>query len=253
MRSNSKNLTLAEAATGSNMNVYGDLSTSQLPEGNWQETEETYVEMSGGLIDAPQNTQSLKGTMERNIRPTESTDLTDGYVDMNTLAGKRKEMMKEAINRSSKKASPTKTKLCTMVLLAITVSAVISIAVSVAQQILLEYVIHDNQSLSDHLTKFNCSSWIAARCTLNYIDNNTYECATDAVPIKDEDLIVMGIQCVQLSAYELSLPMTTSLIVEEESNVAKCSCTVKDNSQKDFTLLCGIWIRNCSPKNNNGS
>ena len=234
-------------ATGTIMNVYGDLSTSQLPEGNWQETEEAYVEMSGGLIDTLQNTESLKRSMEHNT----SSNLTDGYVDMNTLTRKRKEMMEETLKSSSKKTSLTKTKLCAMVLLAITMSAVISIAVSVATQILFEHVInmHDNQSSFDHLAKFNCSSWIAARCNLNYTNDDTYECVTEAVPIEDKGLIAMAIQCVQLGAYELSLPMVTSLIFEEESNEAKCSCRVKNSSNKNSTLLCGIWISNCSPKN----
>ena len=233
------------------MNVYGDLSTSQLPEGNWQETEEAYVEMSGGLIDALQNTESLKRSMEHNTRPMESSNLTDGYVDMNTLTRMRKEMMEETLKSSSKKTSLTKIKLCAMVLLAITMSAVISIAVSVATQILFEYFIHmhDNQSSFDHLAKFNCSSWIAARCNLNYTNDDTCECVTEAVPIEDKCLIAMAIQCVQLGAYELSLPMATSLIFEEESNEAKCSCRVKNSSNKNSTLLCGIWISNCSPNN----
>lgn len=236
------------------MNVYGDLSTSQLPEGNWQETEEAYVEMSGGLIDTLQNTHSLKRSIEHNTGPMESSNLTDGYVDMNTLTRKRKEMMEKALKSSSKKTSLTKTKLCAMVLLAITMSAVISIAVSVATQILFEYVIHMhdnqlNQSSFDHLAKFNCSSWIAARCNLNYTDNNTYECVTEAVLIEDKGLIAMGIQCVQLGAYELNLPMATSLVFEEESKEAKCSCRVKNSSNENSTLFCGIWISNCSPNN----
>ena len=237
------------AGIGNNMNPYGDLSLSQLPEGNWQETEEAYVEMSGGLIDTLQNTDSLKRSMEHSTRPMERSNLTDGYVDMNTLTRKRKEVMEEAIKSSSKKTSLTKTKLCAMVFLAITMSAVISIAVSVATQILFDYVIHDNQlnqSSLDHLTRFNCSSWIAARCTLNYTDNNTYECLTEAVSIEDKGLIAVGIQCVQISTYELSLPMVTTLIIAEESNEAKCSCIVNNNSNKNSTLLCGIRKSNCS-------
>jgi hypothetical protein len=230
------------------MNVYGDLSISQLPEGNWQETEEAYVEMSGGLIDTLQNTESLKRSVEPNNTPMDSSNPTDGYVDMNTLTRKRKE---ESIKCSSMKTNRTKTKSCTTVLLAITVSAVISIAVSVATQIFFEYIFHDIQSPSDHPTKFNCTSWIAARCTLNYIDNSTYECVTESIGIGDNGLILMSMQCVQLSAYELSLPMTSFLIIEEELNEAKCSCTVKNDSNKNSTLLCGIWISNCSP--NNGS
>ena len=237
------------------MNVYGDLSTSQLPDGNWQETEEAYVEMSGGLIDTlpPQNTESLKRSMEHNTRPMESSSLTDGYVDMNTLTRKRKEMMKEAIKCSSKKIRQKKTKLCTMVYLTITMSAVISVVVSMATQMLLKYVIYDNESSSDHPATFNytCSSWIAARCTLTYTDNNTYECTTEDFPIRDKGLIAVGIECVQLSGQE-SLLIATSLIIEEESNEAKCSCVVKNDSNKNIisTLICGIWIRNCSPNNN---
>ena len=225
------------------MNVYGDLSISQLPEGNWQETEEAYVEMSGGLIGTLQNTES-KRSMEHS-RPMESSNLTDGYVDMNTLTRQRRE---GSMKCSNTKTSQTRTKLCAMVLLAITVSAVISIAVSVATQVVFEYVIQDFQPTSDHPIKFNCSSWIAARCTLNYTDNSTYECVTESIPIGG--LIPMNMQCVQLSAYELSLPMTIFLIIEEELNEAKCSCTVKNDNNKNSTLLCGIWINNCSPNNN---
>lgn len=231
------------AATGNNMNVYDDLSLSQLPEGNWQETEETYVEMSGGLIDTLQNADNLKRSMEHSAKPMERSNLTDGYVDINTLTRKRNE---EAMKSSGKKTS---LKMCTMVFLAITMSVVISIAVSVATQILIDYVFHDNQPSYDHLTKFNCSSWIAARCTLNYTNSDTYECLTEAVWIEDKDLIAVGIQCVQISTYELSLPMATTLIIAEESNEAKCSCIVNNNSNKNSTLYCGIWISNCSPNN----
>ena len=226
------------------MNVYGDLSQSQVAEGNWQETEETYVEMSGGLMDTLQKSDSLKRSMDQSTRPMESSNLTEGYVDMNTLTRKR---MEEALRSSSKKSSQAKTRLCAMLLLAIALSVIISIALSVATQMVFKYAIHD-QGLNQP-SFVNCSTQIAARCMLRFTDNNTYNCVTEAVPIEDKLLTAVGIQCVQINAFELSPPMITSLILEDESNKARCSCTVMNNSNNNSALLCGFWVSDCSLNN----
>ena len=241
------------------MNVYGDFSEPQQAEGTWQENEEIYVEMSGALMDAFQKSDSFmdyrtrrKETSPMESKPRESSNVTEPYADIDIHARKIKERKEEAIKFSSKKGETLKTKLCATVFLALIVSVIFSIAASAATWMLFEYVIFNqqsmtNQSSSDILTKFNCRPRIVARCSLNFTDSNTFECVTEAVPI--DRLQAIGIQCIQISTTKLIQPMITSLIIAEESNEAKCSCTVTNNHNTTSTLFCGIWVSNCTLNN----
>ena len=235
------------------MDVYGDMSQKELEE-VWQETEETYVEMSAGIMDTLQTTVNAKKSTEQCNSKTSMP--ADRYVDIDTLT-RRNKGQETASKNSNKKSSHEKTlniKLCVTAFLVIILSAFISIGMSVATHMFFAHIIHDKdvgestQPFLNDSTSFNCSARIANQCSLTKINNNSYSCETEDVLIEDSSL-TLGIQCIQVKGLDLISPMITSLIVREEPNKARCSCTVMNISDSNSTMICGIWVNKCSPNN----
>lgn len=236
------------------MNVYGDLSLPGLEEENWQDAEETYVEMSGGLVDGLKNMNNLKETTEQS--PTIISTLSQGgYIEINTL----KERSEEAGTSHNKKisqkkeSSTSKAKMCATVHLVIILTALLSVATSVATHMIFMHIIHSEdrngppQPSLCNTTTFNCTAEIASRCSLEST-NDTYTCKTEAVLIEDScDMTTLGIQCMQINGYDFS--MVTALVFEEKSNKAQCICSIMKSSDNNSTLSCGIWVNKCSPNN----
>ena len=180
---------------------------------------------------------------------------------METLAKAKRE--KGEANKTHNKNSSKATKssmsrakvFCIVAFLVISLSAFISIAMSLATHMLIVHAIHpqdfnkqDQPSFNGQAT-FNCSAEIASTCSLKNSNSNIYNCTTEAVLIKDELLTTMAMQCIQIDDFELSMPIVTSLIVRESSNEARCYCSVLigGNIIINSTLLCGIWVSKCSP------
>ena len=232
----------------------GESRQIHLEEGNWQETEEAYVEMSGTLMETLQKMDSLKKSEEHCASHTST--INDGYTDIEKLA-KTKSTTEKASKIQSKKnskamkSSTGKAKLvCAMAVLAITFGAVTATAVSVATNLLFEYVIYDHSSHQPSFavpTSLNCSARIASKCSLNNSVNNTYSCTTEAVHIEDEFTTTMAIQCIQINDFESNLLIVTSLIFTENPNRARCYCTILTGSTNNSTIFCGVWVNQCSP------
>ena len=236
-------------ATGNKIDVYSNLSEPHYEHQNWTENEDTYIEMSGGLMDTLQKSSSLKRSEEHSATARFSSSLADGYIDLDTLR-RQKKAKEDAEKDNGPKMRPgvSNARLLSAVFVVIIVSTLVSVAVSVGTHVLFTRIF-DLQSPSTDLTTggLNCSAKVASKCSLSLANNDTYNCTTEKVKTEDTFVTTTGIQCIQLDGFELSLPVGTSLIYDEESHEARCYCTAVNDSKNNFTfsLVCGIWVSQC--------
>ena len=234
--------------SGNKIDVYSNLSEQSHVHQNWTENEDTYIEMSGGLIDTLQKSDSLKRSMEHSTAARLSSSIADGYMDIDTLRRQQEDAKKGPAKTSDvhKKSGISKANVCAAVLFILILSVLLSVAISVSMHLLFVRVIDQLWPLRD-FTAFNCSAKIASRCVMSQAYNGTYNCTTGGVQTEATSLTTTGIQCVQLNGSELDSTMETTLIYDEESHEAMCYCTITSDINNNFTfsLVCGIWVSQC--------